>query len=501
MVGCASVACASVDFDQTNPHSSAIDGSDTRLGRQFAEYGADHPGESGFYPLLDGIEALGARIAIAERSERTLDAQYYFILDDPIGSLFVGKLLEAADRGVRVRLLVDDIATKGYELSMGALHAHPNFEIRVFNPFARRNARALGFVTDFSRLNRRMHNKSFTADGSITIVGGRNIGAEYFEARSDQTFGDIDVLGFGQVARDVSTAFDAYWNSGLAIPADRLVETVDNPDAEIEAQRNRYAALEEEIRDSRYGKAVRHVIIERLTENPQALFWARYAVVWDPPQKALAGVSRADTISGALSRAIERAEKNLFVISAYFVPMKAGVAFFGELRDRGVSVQILTNSLAATDVVAVHAGYAPYRKALLEIGVELFEMRPDYRFDGPARRSEPASSRTSLHGKAFTIDDQQVFIGSFNWDPRSLDINTEMGILIHSPELAADVSGSVKGAFPEVAYQVVLSDRGQLRWVSREGDEVVVFSREPQASIWRRLAANILRLFPIRRQL
>jgi putative cardiolipin synthase len=494
-------ACASIDFSRPKPTSVALDGIDTDLGRTFSKYAVGHSGKSGFYLLSEGIEALGARVALAERAEQSLDAQYYFILDDPTGHLFIGKLLEAADRGVRVRLLIDDIATKGYEPGMAALHAHPNFEIRIFNPFSRRIGRELDFVTDFRRVNRRMHNKSFTADGTVTIVGGRNIGAEYFAAREDLVFGDLDVLGVGDVAKDVSAAFDDYWNSELAVPVDVLVGVPEHPKAELDLRRERYANLEEETANTRYSAVMRHAIMSHLTNKPDAVIWADFEVVWDPPHKALVGGAEGELLGSALSRAIDEAKTNLFVISPYFVPRPRGVAFFERLRDRGVSVEVLTNSLAATDVAAVHAGYAPYRRDLLEIGVELFEMRPDIRLDRARQRTGMAFSHASLHAKGFTIDEKRLFVGSFNWDPRSVNINTEMGILIDSPELAVQVSHSIKGAFPQIAYQVVLNERGRMRWVSYEDGERVVHSVEPQASVWRRMGAMFMRLLPIRNQL
>jgi putative cardiolipin synthase len=309
------------------------------------------------------------------------------------------------------------------------------------------------------------------------------------------------VLGFGRVAADVSVAFDAYWNSELAVPADVLVGVPEDPSKELHLRRERYAELEEEISGTRYVAAMRHIILERLTNNPEVVIWANYEVVWDPPQKALAGDVDGELLGTALARAIDEAKTDFFVISPYFVPQKRGVAFFKRLRDRGVAVEILTNSLAATDVVAVHAGYAPYRVDLLEIGVKLFEMRPDYGLDRVVKRTGLAFSRASLHAKGFTIDDEQLFVGSFNWDPRSLDINTEMGILIDSPELAAQVSGSVRELLPSAAYQVVLNEKGRLRWLSMEDGERVVHRREPQASIWRRMGARVLQFLPIRGQL
>jgi putative cardiolipin synthase len=495
-------ACATVDFDTPKTSSSAWNRTEeTRLSRQITASEAAHPGQSGFGLLDDGIAALSARLLLSRRAEHSIDAQYYFILDDPTSAVFLEFLLEAADRGVRVRLLIDDIQTKAYNRGLEALDSHPNFEIRIFNPFARRRGRELDFLTDFRRANRRMHNKSFTVDGVVTIVGGRNIGAEYFAARGDVNFTDLDVFGVGPVARDVGAAFDAYWNSEFALPIPAIVAPQTGPDAGLPALRTRFETATEDLKATQYADAVRGDWLEQIDGTASTLVWADYLVVYDSPSKAQAdGKGTKNALTAPLAAAIENAESELFVTSPYFVPRKRGVEFFQKLRDRGVAVTIWTNSLAATDVAAVHAGYAPYRRELLQAGVQIWEARNDTRVRG-ARRGGMAFSGASLHAKWFTIDRSRLFVGSFNWDPRSVGINTEMGILIDSPELAAHIVDRTLDDFSSNSYRVYLNERDRLRWSSAGNGETVVLDREPGTSFWQRFTAGLMRLLPIRGQL
>ena len=499
-------ACGTTtDFDAPRePSASYLPSTETRLGGDVAPLAAANPGKSGFLLLPDGIEALAARLVLARWAERSVDAQYYFMLDDITTHLLLAELLDAADRGVRVRLLLDDIHTQGYAVGMAALDSHPHFEIRIFNPFSRRRGKALDFVGDFERVNRRMHNKSFTVDSQATIVGGRNIGAEYFAANEDVNFGDLDLLGFGPVAVEAGQAFDAYWNSGLAVPVRGVLaaEDLDRAGAELPRLRERVAAARKEAKSTRYHAALEDTILETIDRDPDFLTWAPARLFYDAPQKAMvsSGRDEVETLQASLGGTVRSAREELFVVSPYFVPLDSGVEGFRRLRERRVEVAIVTNSLAATDVAAVHAGYAPYRGDLLESGVRLFEFRPDHSAHG-ARRAGLGMSRASLHMKFFVVDRRQLFVGSFNWDPRSVHINTEMGILVNSPKLADHLLSLVEKALPTFTYQVVQDDAGHLRWVTEEDGEERVWTREPEAGFWHRFGAWFLRLAPIRSQL
>ncbi len=493
--------CATVDFDYPKPTSTALrDTQDTYFGQQMAAFGETKAGESGFYPLVDGIEALAARLLIADRAERTLDAQYYLITNDPIGYAFIGGLLDAADRGVRVRLLLDDIQTKGYDAGMAALDSHPNFEVRIFNPFASRGGPA-GNLTEFNRVNRRMHNKSITADNQITIVGGRNIAAEYFAARDDVNFGDADVICIGPAVRDVSDMFDLYWNHRAAAPVPAFAKMPEDPDAALVELRARIKKAVDGIRETKYADAFTQSW-HRLTGSSEEEFvWAPYEVVYDSPDKSdKKAAANAASIVTPLKASVERADHELIIISPYFVPLKSGVAFLTELQERGVQVRVITNSLAANNHSVVHSGYAPSRKPLLKAGVEIYEVRPDAGIAG-VDRGTPGAALATLHTKAFVVDREEFFLGSFNWDPRSVNINTELGVIMKSPEMAQRMMGGLDAKLDVHTYEVFLDEKGKLRWADRRGEEEVILKKEPQTSWWRRFTVGFYRILPIKGQL
>jgi putative cardiolipin synthase len=358
--------CASIDFDYPRVESTApLDTDDTFLGSELAERVESKPqAESGFYPLLDGIDALTVRLLLAERAERTIDTQYYLIKTDQTSFAFIDALLQAADRGVRVRLLLDDVFTKGYDLGMAALDSHPNFSIRIFNPF---NRGAMGkfysSTTNLSRINRRMHTKSFTVDNQVTILGGRNIADEYFGAREDAKFGDLDVVGIGSIAKGVSSMFDSFWNHETALPVPAFSKMPDDPAAELEKLRVRMQASREQIEQSKYADAITARELEFLGKSINVFDWAPYKLVYDSPDKGIKSKSGPSiAITTPLLEALQSAEEELIVLSPYFVPRKTGIEIFSELQARGVKVTIITNSLAANNHATVHGRYSPSRK-------------------------------------------------------------------------------------------------------------------------------------------
>ncbi len=371
--------CASVDFEAPKTTSYALtDTEDTYYGKLLEGVEEQHPGEGGFFALGDGIEALSARLLMAARAERSIDAQYYLIKNDIVGKAFIYSLLQAADRGVRVRLLIDDMFTSGYDAGMAGLVTHPNFDIRIFNPFASRTARAWDGVTSFSRINRRMHNKSFTIDNKITIIGGRNIADEYFGARKDAKFGDLDVAGVGPIVDEISAMFDDYWNHERAAPIAAFAKMPDDPAAELVRMR---AALEQaaiDIRDTPYAAAVMDSILEFVESDDKGLTWAPYVVAVDSPDKSFKSkAADAESITTTLYGSLASAEESMIILSPYFVPLKDGIAALTEIQGRGIDVTIITNSLAANNQTTVHSGYAGSRKPLLKAGVKIYEVRPD----------------------------------------------------------------------------------------------------------------------------
>ena len=504
--------CATLDSDyQGLPSTAPIDTEDTRLGRGIVPQLAEHPGKSGFLPLGNGLDAFVARLALAEAAERTLDVQYYLFHNDATGRLLAAYLMQAADRGVRVRLLLDDMDTGGRDAGLAAVASHPNVEVRLFNPFPSRSMRFLNFLSHFGTVTRRMHNKSFTADNQVTIVGGRNIGDEYFEAAEGANFGDMDVLAVGPVVREVSAAFDRYWNSELALPVGAL-GVVEDP-AFIEQARRGLAEEIEALPGTAYGRRLREsALTKRLEAGEVDLFWATSRLLYDLPEKVRTDPEDRSTHLGPeLGDLLASVEKDLILVSPYFVPGKEGTALLRSLVERGSRVTVLTNSLAATDVPAVHAGYARYRRALLEAGVELYEMRPTaVAGEGQDRRF--GESQASLHAKTLAFDLESVLVGSMNLDPRSNLLNTEMGILIESPELAQLVAQWRDHELAKVAWRVDLergeteqsapATQAQLVWIGLDEGEVVRrYGAEPDAGLWERFQALLFRLLPVERQL
>lgn len=447
--------------------------------------------------LPTGLDAFVARAVLIELAERTLDLQYYIFHSDDTGSLIVDRLIAAADRGVKVRVLLDDWGTlEKKDESVAGLDAHPNIDVRLFNPYTHRSGlwRVAELLTSFTRVNRRMHNKLFVADGVAAILGGRNIGDEYF-GRGELDFQDVDVLGGGPVARQSTASFEAYWNSSFAVPISRLGAFAPDP-ALFDPARRALRDRCERLHDSAYARALADSDFARdLRAHDLHLHWAEARVIADPPEKLSQPVgTRSDTyLGGQIEPYVRAARKTLLIVSPYFVPGRAGVAFFAERERSGVDVRVLTNSLAATDVWLVHAGYMKYRRPLLEQGIRLFELRPEAVGARKARASKAilGSSRASLHGKSFVFDDASVFIGSVNLDPRSLQLNTEVGVVANSPELAAEVAALfARWSSTQLAYEVTERPDGTLSWTGG-------FSDEPNAGFWRPLGAKLCSHLPI----
>lgn len=321
--------CASIDFDYPREASYVVEDTDeTYLGREHEAENYDYPSDySGFYPIPDGIESLAARLLLAKRAEKTLDAQYYLIKNDIVGRAFISVLLDAADRGVRVRLLIDDMFTGGADVGIAALNSHPNFEIRIYNPFYRgTGGKVRSVITGFSRINRRMHNKSFTLDNRVTIIGGRNIADEYFGAREDKAFGDLDVAAIGPIVNEVSAMFDLYWNHETALPIDAFIERLEDPAAALEDLRARLARVLGEIRDSDYANAVTWQVYEYMGTDEELFEWAPYQLVYDSPDKGVKSRSgEAASIRTPLRESLSSAEREVIIVSPYFVPLKSGV--------------------------------------------------------------------------------------------------------------------------------------------------------------------------------
>jgi len=495
--------CAGIDFNYPKSASHSVtETEDTFLGQIIPGIVSQHPqGESGFYPMSDGIDALSTRLLLARRAERTIDAQYYLLSSDVVGFAFIDSLLQAADRGVRVRLLLDDILTKGYDAGMAALDSHPNFEVRIFNPFGARTFRYAGSVTSVSRINRRMHNKSFTVDNQISIIGGRNIAAEYFGAEETKKFGDLDVMAIGPVVQDVSDMFDSYWNYRAALPPAAFAEMPDDLATALRQLRERIDQNRREVQGTPYAEAVKRSVENYIRRTEELFTWAPYELVYDSPEKSdKKRAAAAASITTPLLKSLQSAEKNLIIISPYFVPRKTGIERLIELKKRGVDITIVTNSLAANNQKTVHGGYAGARKPLLKEGIKIYEVRPDADVAG-SELVAFSGARATLHTKAFVVDGKEAFIGSFNFDPRSAKINTELGVIIRSPEIAANMIQNVETKKVTQTYEVFLNDKGKLRWRGLVNGEMVVYDKEPRTSWWDRFVVGFYRILPIKGQL
>lgn len=455
-----------------------------------------HPGQSGIYPLVDGRDAFAARVWIIDAAERSIDVQYYIWHLDLSGSLLLEALLRAADRGVRVRLLLDDNNTVGLDPVLATLTQHPQIEVRLFNPFVFRAWRGFGYLTDFSRLNRRMHNKSLTADNQVTIIGGRNIGDEYFGSSEEFHFVDLDVLAIGPVVRDVSTDFDRYWTCDSSYPAERLLPSVTAVDAQ--QWRERLTATPTLPNAARFVKVLaQQTFVRDLLAHELAFEWTEVRMVSDDPAKGLGRAAKEALLPDRLRTALGTPQKEFQLISPYFVPTASGVRFLKNLARSGVAITVVTNSLEATDVAAVHAGYAKWRHTLLRAGIRLYEVKRA--FSGPTVRDRGlvGNSGSSLHAKTFSVDGIRSFVGSFNFDPRSAQLNTEMGFVIESTALAQGIASYLEKGLLDQAYTVRKAKLGRLEWVETVGTELRIHKKEPNAKLWRRAVVTLTSLLPI----
>nr|WP_232312918.1 phospholipase D family protein [Enterovibrio coralii] len=442
---------------------------------------------SGFFPLQTGHDALLTRLAMIESASHSLDLQYYIFRDDETSQLLVWRLYEAAERGVKVRLLLDDMQSRK-DSDIAYLNAHPNIEVRLFNPHQYRFLRMLSWVTDGDRLNRRMHNKSMTADGVVSVVGGRNIGNEYFSFKSDVEFGDFDVLLNGPVVEETQVQFDEYWNSRFSAPMAWIQKSDRVPNSEDIEHWRKVSQIEHQFTSDTYNFDTLP-LYKDIKNNQVSLHWGEASLLYDLPEKV--GNGQSQLIDG-LVELLASVEHTAVIISPYFVPTKAGTKALANAAKQGKNIVILTNSLASNDVFAVHGWYAKYREELVAAGIELWEMKAKAKIEH--QWSVTGSSRSSLHAKVMMLDDRKLFVGSMNMDPRSAELNTEMAVVFDHPEYVLKAKQGLEGLLYTSAYKLELQN-GNLVWRDFESDEVL--DEEPDAGFLLKSGAWLSGLLPI----
>lgn len=487
--------CASAPLDYPKSVSTAFhETDDTALAQASVKWRAAAPERDGFYPLSQGLDAFGARLSLMDQAERSIDAQYFLMKPDKAGLVFAVKLLDAAERGVRVRFLLDDIFTTVDDRALMLLNDHPNIEVRIFNPLARKGVFAFNYLGNFRLANRRMHNKSFTIDNQVSIVGGRNIAEEYFQLDTSGEFIDFDTLCTGPIVGDISASFDNYWNHELAVPMEAFRDDVRAPKPPEYREKIEQAMLDSG--DSVYAAAISTPLMQGFHDGSLAPFLADARMIIDDPQKLLEAVSADHKIVATeIVKALGEAESEIIIFTPYFIPRDNGIELVTTLVDRGVHVVVVTNSLATNNHTSVHSAYSSYRKRLLQAGVELWEARGD----AAKRIADDGSTELehlTLHTKGIIIDRQHTFIGSLNLDPRSVDINTEMGVMIDSKDLGTLLAGNAKRLIPSLAYQLKLDDRNRISWHATIDGQEVIETKEPQTSAWRRFQAWFLKIVP-----
>ena len=481
------------------PSSALMDTRHTTLGELITPAVAKHPGKSGFLLFNTGEGAIRARVALADVAQSSIDAQYFQWGRDTVGRVLLDRVMAAADRGVRVRLLIDDYWASGYDLPFITVDAHPNIEVRVFNPFSRGRMRLMELLGRFTLLNRRMHKKLFVADGQVAVVGGRNLIDDYFGLGKEICYRDFDLLASGPVVSQAEAAFDQSWNSQWAYPISSLVK----PSSQAERDRALNHFSQQVAADrATFPYALPHdrdTALAWLRQFRDKGVWAPAEVVYDDENSvADPAVEPPTVVWKKLQALLKQAEHEVVVENAYLLP-NPKMTTVRALRERGVQLRMLTNSLASTDEVPVNAHYAKSRRELVDLGVEVYEMKPyaDSRALYIAR-SATSKAHLALHGKAAVIYRKTVFLGSFNLDPRSMELDSEIVYVVQSPQLAAQVLDAFATDFaPENAWRIApVVGEGSVAWITQNPSRPLVEPHDP-ASAWRRFLRSIERILPV----
>jgi putative cardiolipin synthase len=498
--GCSSL---SPNYPQKQPSTAYKNHKSTKIGRLFEKEAAKHPGKSGFKLIPYGQDAFTARIAMVRLAQKSLDLQYYLWHSDKVGLILAYETLRAADRGVKVRILLDDIEQSGRDDIVAAMDAHPNIQIRIFNPFAHRNIHILDFIGNFDKVNHRMHNKTIVIDNALTIIGGRNIGDHYFAVGEQTNFRDLDIAAAGPVVRQISNVYDHFWNGKWSVPITALTKRTYTKEDLIRVQKAMHQKIEKMDFPYPLDQDVK-TLRKDIKRIRNSFIWAKGLYVWDDPDMMhIDADQQKNTMIQKLRQRSHSIKKSLYIESAYFVPRPSGMAEMARLNKTGTKIRLLTNSLASNDVIPAHAGYAGYRKELLRERVELYELRPDAGARKVANKQMlTKTTHTGLHAKAMVFDEKAVFIGSFNLDPRSAAINTEGGLYIESPKIAKEVLAFMQvGVDPKNSYRVMMDSKGKLFWVTETDGKKVIYHSEPEAGGWKRFESGLIEILPVELQL
>ncbi|UIJ75160.1 phospholipase D family protein [Acinetobacter sp. SH20PTE14] len=503
-------ACSTLPKQQTQPVEYAFNTptDDTSLAKIVLPLREQNPNLTGYHVLYDPLEALAARIELINKAEKSLDLQYYIWDNDKIGALALHAMIKAADRGVKIRLLVDDNNAKKMEGIYMALDQHANIDVKLYNPYRFRHFRPVDMVLDLKRINRRMHNKSFIADNQIALIGGRNMSNQYYNVSDNYQFSDVDVMLVGAASDEIIHSFDEYWNDDYAFPVRQLV----NP----RHYSLRFDSLKQQLDDYNQEATVvnyldlanRSHAFDDWLNNKIQFDWVKAEVVKDSPSKIKSKAKKEEHLNFQLLNRLDKPEQSVDIVSAYFVPEKKGAERLKNLRADGVKIRVLTNSFQANDVPLVHAFYSKYRQDLLEHDVQLYEFlsRPDAEnlntntkeLAEKSKVSLKGLSRSSLHAKLMAIDEKQVFIGSFNFDPRSAYLNTEIGVLLNSPRLAKAVHYTMDENLSKYAYKLVLNADQQINWkIKLSNGQTRIYPREPKIKWWQKAGVKFISWLPL----
>lgn len=458
--------------------------------------------QSGFFLLSDNTDAFVARCTLTSIAKKSLDIQYYIIHNDASGQYLAYLMLSAADRGVHVRILVDDINLSGRDSGFKILSQHENIEIRIFNPLLNRKwFRNIELIFNLNRAGRRMHNKVFVTDNSTAIIGGRNIGDEYFDARHHLNFVDLDLLTVGSIVNEISHSFNDYWDSQWATPIEKISK-IKILTKQLKSFKTKLKDKWHRARNTHYFNSLEQTAFkQKIIHQKIPFIWSKAELFYDPPEKLLSNISTTNQyIIPQVLPYFEHAKKEILIVTPYFVPGTAGLRWFKSKSLQGIQIHILTNSLATTDVIAVHSAYKKYRRKLLDAGINLFELKTTTRnLYSRTKNLIKGSSKSCLHAKYIVIDQKYIFIGSANMDPRSKFLNTEIGIMLENDEIAKQaVQLFNKTSSAENSYRISINKiNNRLSWMTENNKHKVYYFYEPGAGLFKKIAVYILTLLPI----